>query len=280
MLNPAEIIGLKGKRKLTMLTAYDYPSAKILSEVGIDILLVGDSLGMVVLGFKDTKSVTLADIVRHTAAVVRGNLAVQKKLLEKSASGKFKVPVSSGAFGSLVVADMPLHTTDTAGMAIRNCRHVLEETGAHAVKVEGEVKIVEALVAAGIAVMGHTGLKPQTAERYGLTGVGKKDAESILAEALALEKAGAFAVVLECVPTSLATKITKSLKVPTIGIGAGNSCDGQVLVISDMIGLFEDFKPKFVRRYADAAGLIRQAVSQFKKDVEDGGFPNENESFN
>ena len=238
-----------------MLTAYDYPTAKILSQEAIDMLLVGDSLGMVVLGYKDTKSVTLNDMVRHTAAVVRGNKE------------------------SLVIADMPLHTTDTAGMAIANCRFVLEQTGAQAVKIEGHAQIAEALVQVGIAVMGHTGLKPQIAEKYGLRGKEKLEADLIYDEAVDLEKAGAFAVVLECVPTVLAEKITKKLKVPTIGIGAGNVCDGQVLVVSDMIGLFEDFKPKFVRRYGQAAKLIKDAVSQFKKDVESGNFPAEEESY-
>lgn len=238
-----------------MLTAYDYPTAKILSRAGIDMLLVGDSLGMVVLGYKDTKNVTLHDTLRHTAAVVRGNE------------------------GSLVIADMPLHTTDTAGMAVRNCRGVLEQTGAHAVKVEGHVHIVEALTKAGMEVMGHTGLKPQTAEKYGLRGKEHDEAEGIYDEALALEKAGAFAVVLECVPTVLAERITKTLKIPTIGIGAGSVCDGQVLVISDLIGLFDDFKPKFVRKYATVARAIEDAVVQFKKDVESGSFPSAKESY-
>lgn len=255
MLSVAEIIALKDKRKLTMLTAYDYPTAKIVSSVGVDLILVGDSLGMAVLGFKDTRSVTLSDMIRHTAAVVRGNQ------------------------NSFVIADMPLHTTDTAGMAIRNCRNVLELTGAQAVKVEGHVTIVEALVKAGIAVMGHTGLKPQTAEKYSVQGKTGQEADQILEEALALEKAGAFAVVLECVPFELAAKITRAVKIPTIGIGAGRLCDGQVLVISDMIGLFKDFKPKFLRRYADVGTVIENAVREFKKDVESGSFPSEEESY-
>jgi 3-methyl-2-oxobutanoate hydroxymethyltransferase len=242
-------------RKLTMLTAYDYPTAKILSRAGIDILLVGDSLGMVVLGYKDTKSVTLQDCIRHTAAVVRGNE------------------------GSIVVADMPLHTTDTVGTAVRNCHAVLQQTGADAVKIEGDARIVESLVKAGIPVMGHTGLKPQTAEKYAVTGKKDEEAKKIFDEAVQLEKAGAFAVVLECVPADLASRITKKLKVPTIGIGAGNGCGGQVLVISDMIGLYGEIRPKFVRKYADVSTVISDAVKQFKTDVENGNFPSKEESY-
>ncbi len=238
-----------------MLTAYDYPTAGILSGAGVDMLLVGDSLGVVVLGYKDTKSVSLNDIISHAAAVVRGNK------------------------GSLVVADMPVHTTDTAGTAIRNCAAVIKQTGAHAVKIEGDVHIVEALTKAGIPVMGHTGLKPQTAKKNRLYGREDIEAEAVFKEALELEKAGAFAVVLECVPDKLGRKITGSLKVPTIGIGAGSGCDGQVLVISDMIGLFNDFKPKFVRKYANIAGEIEKAAKDFIRDVKDGSFPSKEESY-
>lgn len=255
MLQPHDICSLKGKRKLTMLTAYDYPTAKILSKCGIDIILVGDSLGMVVLGYPDTKSVTLDDIIRHTAAVVRGNQ------------------------GSFIVADMPFHTTHTSVLAFKNCRLVLESTGAHAVKIEGQPEIIQTLRDKGIPVMGHTGLKPQTAEKYRVFGRNSTEAESVYSEALALEKAGIFALVLECVPTVLASKITANLKIPVIGIGAGDVCDGQVLVSSDMIGLYNDFKPKFVRRYADTAALIEAAVLQFKKDVQSGEFPSIQESY-
>lgn len=255
MVKIEDIKALKGNRKLTMLTAYDYPTAKILSRAGVDMLLVGDSLGMVVLGYPNTKSVTLQDIVRHAGAVVRGNA------------------------GSLVVADMPIHTTDTVGMALRNARYILEETGVDAVKIEGDPHIVEALAGAGIAVMAHTGLKPQQAEKYGLIGKSDDEAEAIFAEAVALEKAGAFALVLECIPRELAHRITGVLKIPTIGIGAGNSCDGQVLVSSDFLGLYDDFKPKFVRRYANLAQEIFNATNQFKKDTENGMFPSEKESF-
>jgi 3-methyl-2-oxobutanoate hydroxymethyltransferase len=272
-----DIKALKGNRKLTMLTAYDYPTAKILSRAGVDMLLVGDSLGMVVLGYPDTKSVTLQDIVRHAGAVVRGNLAAvaESKVREPDSAARD----ADGNVGSFVVADMPIHTTDTVGMALRNARYILEETGVDAVKIEGDPHIVEALAGAGIAVMAHTGLKPQQAEKYGLTGKSSDEAEAIFAEAVALEKAGAFALVLECIPSELAKRITGVLKIPTIGIGAGKDCDGQVLVSSDLLGLYDDFKPKFVRRYADLATEIFNATNQFKKDTENGTFPAEKESF-
>lgn len=278
MVKIEDIKALKGNRKLTMLTAYDYPTAKILSRAGVDMLLVGDSLGMVVLGYPDTKSVTLQDIVRHAGAVVRGNAAAGAEFKVQVSASIGPVP-SPGTSGSLVVADMPIHTTDTVGMALRNARYILEETGVDAVKIEGDPHIVEALAGAGIAVMAHTGLKPQQAEKYGLTGKTDDEAEAIFAEAVALEKAGAFALVLECIPHELAKRITGVLKIPTIGIGAGNSCDGQVLVSSDLLGLYDDFKPKFVRRYANLAEEIFNATNQFKKDTENGTFPAEKESF-
>ncbi len=237
-----------------MLTAYDYPTAKILSEAGIDILLVGDSLGMVVLGYKDTKSVTLEDMIRHGAAVVRGNK------------------------GSFVVVDMPIHSTDTFPLALRNCELVLRKTGANAVKIEGQAEVVFQLAEKGIPVMGHTGLKPQTAEKYGLRGNDDGEADLIYEEALSLEKAGIFALVLECIPSFLTQKITRHLRIPTIGIGAGNLSDGQVLVVSDMLGLFNDFKPKFVRRYLTMSTFVQEAARQFKKDVGNGTFPSVNET--
>ncbi len=246
---------LKGQRKLTMLTVYDYPTAKLLSSAGVDMLLVGDSLGMVVLGQKDTRGVTLDDIVRFSKAVMSGNQ------------------------GSVVVADVPFQSMRNEKKILEDCLGLVKQTGVSAVKIEGNVSIVNELVKKGINVMGHTGLKPQTAQKYGLTGNKEDDAISIYNEALALEKAGAFAVVLECVPAALAAKITAALKVPTIGIGAGSECDGQVLVISDLIGLFDDFKPKFVRRYANVAEQIKQAVKMFKDDVESGKFPSEEETF-
>ena len=246
---------MKGKRKLSVLTAYDYPTARILSRAGIDMLLVGDSLGMVVLGYKDTRDVTLEDMIRHTAAVVRGSE------------------------NTLVIADMPFGSTDSIGTSLINARRMIQETGCHAIKIEGQAEVVENLVRSGIEVMGHTGLKPQTALRYTLQGKESHQASVIFDEAVALEKAGAFALVLECIPARLASEITQYVKIPTIGIGAGSTCDGQVLVVSDMLGLFKDFKPKFVRHYADISSVISEAALEFKKDVENGKFPSPNESY-
>lgn len=243
-----------------MLTAYDYPTAKILAQSGVDMVLVGDSLGMVVLGYPDTRSVTMHDMIRHGASVVRGCK-------------------EAGKTSPLVVVDMPVHSVDTAGIAVKNCRFMLEQTGADAVKIEGTPRIVQVLHEAGIPVMGHTGLKPQFAEEYTIHGREKLEADIIEEEAVRLEAAGAFAVVLECITATLAQKITRKLKIPTIGIGASSACDGQVLVISDMIGLYDNMKPKFVRRYADVSHIMRGAVLQFKHDTESGDFPDENESY-
>ncbi len=263
MIDTVFFSSLKGKRKISMLTAYDYPNAKIFTEAGIDILLVGDSLGMAVLGYQDTKSVTLQDMLRHGAAVVRG----------------VEAAVNKGASRPLIVIDMPLHTTDTVGMAIHNCRYVLDQTGADAVKIEGNTRIVQALAEAGVSVMGHTGLKPQFAKVNKVCGRGDLEAEMLLNEALMLEKSGAFAIVLECIPSELAGKITAALNVPTIGIGASNLCDGQVLVSSDMTGLYNEISPKFVRKYADLAVIIHAAANSFRNDVESGNFPAPNETY-
>lgn len=255
MLDISTIIALKGKRKFTMLTAYDYPTAKRLSSAGIDLLLVGDSLGMVVLGYKDTKQVKLEEMLSHTAAVVRGNQ------------------------GSFVVADLPFESCFSFEKALVASGKLINEAGADAVKIEGDPELVKRLVVKGIPVMGHTGLKPQTALKYGLKGKGKKEAEAIFEEALALEKAGVFAVVLECIPSLLAQNITKSIAIPTIGIGAGADCDGQVLVLHDMVGFFDDFSPRFARKYADIGDTIEKACRQFQKDVKNGNFPSDKESF-
>lgn len=237
-----------------MLAAYDYPTAKILCRSGIDMILVGDSLGVMVLGQGHTRGVTLNDIIRHTAAVVRGSR------------------------DCMVIADMPLNTTDTAGTAISNCRTVMKETGAHAVKVEKDVHIVEALTAEGIPVMGHAGLMPQSADDVRLCGTDRMEASGFLSDALAMEKAGAFALMLECIPSALGKKITSSLKIPTIGIGAGRYCDGQVQVVNDIIGLSDDMKLKFIRRYAEVGMEIEKAAKMFIKDVKAGEFPSDDES--
>jgi len=255
VLTAQDIIHTKGQRKLSVLTAYDYSTAKIFDAAEIDMLLVGDSLGMVILGYPNTQDVLLEDMIRHGAAVVRG------------------------APASFVVVDMPIHSTDTFEIAFKNCRTVLDATHAQALKIEGQVEVVSQLVKKGIMIMGHTGLKPQTAFRYGVQGKDQRDADRIFEEALELEKAGVFSLILECVPFTLAEKITKALKIPVIGIGAGNCCDGQVLVSSDMLGFYTDFKPKFVRRYGDLGSQIKDAALQFKNDVEAGLFPSEAETF-
>lgn len=249
-----KIKSLKGKRRITALTCYDYVTAKILSEASLDILLVGDSLGMVVLGYENTHFVTLEDMIKHAQAVMRG------------------------ASGVLVVADMPIGTCDTSSDAILNCRRVVEETGVRAVKIEGNPDVVKAVCDAGISVMGHTGLKPQQVSSFKVQGKGGR-AKEILEEALALEEAGCFSVVLECIPSSLGQEITEKLNIPTIGIGAGKDCDGQILVLHDAVGLFDDFKPKFVRRFGNLKKEMVEAVFGFKKAVVEEEFPGEGESY-
>ncbi len=252
---PQSVCELKGHRKIVVLTAYDYPMAQILSEVGIDVILVGDSLGMVVLGYENTHFVTMNDMIRHTQAVMRGN---------------------TGAF---VVADMPKGSYETNELAIKNVERMIEETGVRAIKIEGCPEICQALVEAGFSVMGHTGLKPQEAGKMKVKGRTTAEEEMILDEVRALEEAGCFAVVLECIPTDLAKKITDMLRIPTIGIGAGPNCDGQVLVTSDLLGLYGDFTPKFVKKYVNLQEVIGEAVTRFKFEVENGIFPSQDESY-
>lgn len=241
---------MKGREKITVLTCYGYPMAKILEEMGIDIILVGDSLGNVVLGYDSTKEVTMEDMVRHTQAVRRGALT------------------------SFIVADMPYKSDASVEMAIDNA-DLLLKSGADAVKVEGKPEICKVLVENHIPVMGHIGYLPQTADKPVL----HKEKDKLLADAKALEQAGVFAIVLEMVQTDVAKELTASLKIPTIGIGAGPHCDGQVLVINDMLGMYDDFKPKFVKRYANINEDIRKAVKQYRKEVKDGDFPSEEYSF-
>jgi len=249
-MTTAQIKSMKGNEAITVLTCYGYPMAKVLEEVGIDIILVGDSLGNVVLGYESTKDVTIQDMVRHTGAVRRG------------------------AVSSFIVADMPYKSDETSEIAVRNA-NLLMDNGADAVKVEGKPEIVKVLVANGIAVMGHIGHLPQTAEKP----VVHKDFSELLKQAEMLQNAGAFAIVLEMVQNDVARKITDFLNIPTIGIGAGPYCDGQVLVINDMLGMYDDFKPKFVKRYAEINKDIRKAVSSYKKDVKKKEFPGEEFGF-
>ena len=239
----------KGKEKIIVLTAYDYQMAKILDEIGIDMILVGDSLGMVVQGYSDTKNVTMRDMLYHTRAVARGAK---------------KTPI---------IGDMPINSYRTVKQALKNAKLFIEN-GAHGVKIEGnKPKIVRALIEAGIPVMGHVGLLPQTAESYRVRGKNPKEARKILKDAQQLDKLGVFSIVLECIPESLAKKITESVNAPTIGIGAGKYCDGQVLVINDMLGFDEDFKPKYLKRYANLNRIIKEAVQKFKEEVYTGKYP-------
>lgn len=244
------------KNKITMLTAYDYSTAKIMDESGIDMILVGDSLGMVVLGYEDTLSVTMEDMIHHTAAVARG------------------------AKNAMVVGDMPFMSYQTSVYdAVVNAGRLMREGRANAVKLEGGVTVKEqirAIVDAGIPVVGHIGLTPQALNALGGFRVQGKDEEAakkLLADAYAVQEAGACAVVLECVPAKLAELVSQKLDIPTIGIGAGAGCDGQVLVYQDMLGMFDNFKPKFVKEFANVGSLMREGFSSYIKECKEGTFP-------
>lgn len=248
--------------KIVMLTAYDYPFARIMDDAGVDIILVGDSLGTVVAGHKSTLPVTLRDTIYHTQAVVRG---VKR---------------------ALVVADMPFLTYQTGRRdAIKNCGLAIKEGGAEAVKLEGGeniAELIEKLVGFGIPVMGHVGMTPQSYNQFGgyrIQGREIKQRKKIINDAKALERAGAFAVVLEAIPEDLALEITGQLSIPTIGIGAGAGCDGQVLVLHDLLGLFDDFKPAFVKRYANLKEISHNAIREYIKEVKTGKFPDKEHSY-
>ena len=256
------LIAAKGGEKIAMLTAYDAPSAALLDSAGVDVLLVGDSVEMAVYGEPSTLSATMDSMVRHARAVSRA------------------------AKRAVVVGDMPFLSYQTDPYkAVENAGRFLAEGGCAAVKVEGGGRVlpaVEAILAADIPVMGHVGLTPQSFRKLGGFKVQGREAESarsIRDDAKALAEAGCFAIVLECVPAPLAAEITREIGVPTIGIGAGPSCDGQVLVFHDVMGLTRDLHPKFVRRYADLSSVIEEAAKAFTRDVKEGSFPNEQESF-
>ncbi len=244
------------EEKITMLTAYDYSMAKLVDESGVDVILVGDSLGMVMLGYEDTLSVTMEDMIRHSAAVSRGT----KK--------------------ALIVADMPFmsYQTDTP-TAIKNAGELIVRGGAEAVKLEGGIDFVneiKGIVRAGIPVMGHLGLTPQSVHKFGgykVQGKTEEAAETLVNDALALEDAGVFSIVIECVPEDLGKMISDKVTVPTIGIGAGRHVDGQVLVIHDMLGLFEKISPKFAKGYLNMGELIKSACSEYIDDTKSGKFP-------
>ncbi len=250
------IKAMKRVQRIGMLTAYDYPGAAIADAAGTDILLVGDSLGMVVLGYPDTLSVTVDDMIHHTRAVARGTQR------------------------ALVVGDMPyLSYHVSIEESVRNAGAFIR-VGAHAVKIEGgkaaRIKTIEALLNAEIPVMGHIGLTPQSVNVVGgfrLQGKNADDARRLLDEAVALDQAGCFSIVLECVPEELAALITDRVSIPTIGIGAGPSCDGQVLVFHDLLGMYDGHTPKFVRRYANIGDEMRKAIARYLEDVRGGRFP-------
>jgi 3-methyl-2-oxobutanoate hydroxymethyltransferase len=255
-------IPLSNAKKITCLTAYDYPSARLLDEAGVDVILVGDSLGMVVLGHENTLSVTIEEMLHHTRAVRRGTRR------------------------ALVVADMPYgsYHTDLSD-SLHNAMRFVKEAGAEAVKVEGgerRLELISRLTEAEIPVMGHVGLTPQSLNALGgfrVQGKTADTAEQLIRDARAVEAAGAFAVVLEAVPRELAAQITRELRIPTIGIGAGPDCDGQILVLHDVIGLTFTALPKFARRYSNAAETISRSVREYCDDVRAGMFPSDAESY-
>jgi 3-methyl-2-oxobutanoate hydroxymethyltransferase len=250
-------------KKISMLTAYDYSMAKIIDSTGVDGILVGDSLGMVALGYKDTLSVTMEDIIHHTKAVARGTE------------------------NALLVSDMPFMSYHTSIYdAVKNAGRIIQEGGAEAVKLEGGLNIIDkvkAIVDAQIPVMGHLGLTPQSVNMFGgfkVQGKTEEVAKKIIEDAKRLEDAGVFSIVLECVPAKLAKIITESISIPTIGIGAGASCDGQILVYQDMINMFDGFKPKFVKTYANVGEVMREAFKGYINDVKSCAFPEEKHTFN
>ena len=252
----------ENNERISMLTAYDYSSAKLIDEAGIDAILIGDSLGMVSLGYEDTLSVTMEDMIHHTKAVARATK------------------------NALVVADLPFMSYQTSVYdAVYNAGRLIKEGRAHAVKLEGGIEMcdrIEAIVKSSIPVMAHIGLTPQSVNALGgfkVQGKDEKAAKALIEAAKAVEKEWAFAVVLECVPAKLAEIVTKELNIPTIGIGAGAQCDGQVLVYQDMIGMFSGFTPKFVKKYANIGDMMKEAFEEYNKEVKNGSFPSQEHIF-
>ncbi len=250
------------QEKISMLTAYDYSMARVLDEAGLDVLLIGDSAANVFAGHETTLPITLDQMIYHAASVARA------------------------AKRAMVVADLPFGTYQGAVHDAYNAAvRMMKESGAHALKLEGGVEVIDnirKIVQAGIPVCGHLGLTPQSIYQFGDFGVrAKEEAEAakLKSDALLLQEAGCFAVVLEKIPAQLAKEVSQSLRIPTIGIGAGNGCDGQVLVVNDLLGLTKDFKPKFLRRYLDLYSDISKAASQYVDDVKSGSYPNESEQY-
>ncbi len=260
-INQIKEMKQKGE-KITMLTAYDYSTAKIVDEVGIPLILVGDSLGMVVLGYESTIPVTMEEMLHHTKAVVRGTKQ------------------------TMVIGDMPFMTYHiSVDDALKNAARFIQEAGAQAIKLEGGITVAEKvrrIVECGIPVMGHIGLTPQSIHQFGgfkVQGRTPEAAVKMLKDAQALEEAGVFGIVLETVPTPLATLITQKISVPTIGIGAGIGCDGQVQVINDILGSYTDFVPKHTKQYAKLADIMSSAITEYYNEVKAGSFPTAKQSF-
>ena len=252
----SKIRAMKGKQKVVSLTAYDYSTARLLDEAGIQLILVGDSLGMTMLGYDTTLPVTVDEMLHHTAAVVRG------------------------VKDAMVVTDMPFMSYQLSPeQALENAARFVKEAGADAVKIEGgalRCATIEKLESNGIPVLGHIGLTPQSVRSMGgfkVQGRLEKDAERLIEDSKAIEEAGVFAIVIEGVPADLAEKISAAVSVPTIGIGAGAGCDGQILVVHDILGLYGDFTPKFVKQYVNLGEQMKQVFETYKKEVEDGVFP-------
>jgi len=252
----------ENKEKITMITAYDYTTAQLMDEAGIDTILVGDSLGMVMLGYDNTLQVTMEDMLHHTKAVVRG------------------------AKNALVVGDMPFMSYHVSiEDTLRNAGRFIKEAGAHAVKLEGGRDVldkIQALVKAQIPVVGHLGLTPQSVNMFGgfkVQGKSLEQAKAIIEDAKLLEEAGVCAIVLECVPQALAQLISESITVPTIGIGAGADCDGQVLVIQDVLGMYKGLSPKFVKQYRDVGTMMVEGIADYIKEVKEGVFPGQEHTF-
>lgn len=257
-----DIIKSKNQRKLTMVTGYDYPTALILDKSQIDMILVGDSLAMVMLGHKDTLSIGMEEMLHHTKAVTRA------------------------AQYSLVIADMPFMSYQVnVEQAVKNAGRFIKEAQAQAIKLEGGTEVldqVKAIVKAGIPVQGHLGLTPQSAAQFGgfkVQGRNVAAARKLIHDAILLQEAGCFSLVLEAIPFQIAEKVTQEISIPTLGIGAGSPCDGQVLVFHDLVGLFDRFVPKFVKQYANLSNEMEKAIVQFKNEVEDGKFPDREHSF-
>ncbi|MCJ7691377.1 MAG: 3-methyl-2-oxobutanoate hydroxymethyltransferase [Clostridiaceae bacterium] len=249
-------------KKLTMLTAYDYSMARLIDECGVNGILVGDSLGMVCLGYKDTLSDTMDDMLHHTKAVARGTS------------------------NALLVSDMPFMSYQASIYdAVKNAGRLIQEAGAEAIKLEGGTIVcpqINAIVKAQIPVMGHIGLTPQSVNMFGgfkVQGKNATSAKRIIEDAKNIEAAGAFAIVLECIPSKLADIISNEISIPTIGIGAGGGCDGQILVYQDMLNMFSEFKPKFVKNFANVGELMRDGFKSYIKEVDEGTFPGEEHCF-